>query len=79
MKTTDDKQPKQWTVIVPIAGHVVMTVTAKTERGAEKEALRQLNAGVEYEDLEWDFYERLVEGNCLNVSINEISATPSEG
>ena len=31
MKTTDENQPKQWkqwTVIVPIAGHVVMTVTA---------------------------------------------------
>lgn len=68
---------KKYNVVIPIAGIICIEVDAENEEEA-------LQKGFNSEELtldnvaKWDAYEKIVEGNCLHVNVNEAYAEEIE-
>lgn len=56
----------RYLVTIPIAGRIVVEVKADSKEAAKEAAWDKLSAGAADEegaDIEWEFYDKLVEGN----------------
>lgn len=56
----------RYIVTIPIAGRIVVEVEADSKEAAKEAAWDKLHAGAADEegaDIEWEFYDKLVEGN----------------
>ncbi len=62
---------KTYEVTKPIAGYVVLTVEAESEEQAKQDFYKKVDDLTleqimkQSDDSEWDFYEKLVEGNIF--------------
>lgn len=66
----------KYNVYVPICGYAYLEVEAEDKEAAIDEAFKQ---GCSFEDIiEFDMYERIVEGNVFNGMMNEIDIIPVE-
>ena len=64
-----------YNITVPIAGYQTFQVEAEDETSAIAAALTGEHLAIE---TCFDVYETLVEGNCLNFDVNEVSVEPAE-
>jgi hypothetical protein len=76
------KKSKQWSVVIPIAGSISISVETD-EPIDDKEAIRLAWAAIDTSGkdagrLEWEFMERIAQGNVLHAPINEIEANPED-
>ncbi len=68
-----DGEPREYYVTIPIAGSANFLVEATSEDDAKKKAWEAIDKGEEPE-IEWEYHERIVSGNVLHASCNEIEA-----
>jgi hypothetical protein len=67
---------KKYNVTIPIAGVVYITVDVPDDASKEEiyeAATTAYNDDSESHDIEWEFYDKLAEGNVLHASCNEWS------
>lgn len=68
----------EWNVQIPIAGSINITVPANTEEEALAAAWEMIHAGKateENSDIEWEFLEEVVKGNCCYAPCTAQTAT----
>lgn len=68
---------RTFVVSIPIAGTVSFEVEAEDEETAKAAAWAKIEGGEDGE-VTWEFFETLVDGNCLNVPQNEVEVTGGE-
>ena len=68
------KTLKSFVVSIPIAGSVTFDVEAVDEASAKAKAWAKIEDG-EKGEVTWEFFETLVDGNCLNAPQNEVEVT----
>ena len=64
---------KEYTVTIPIAGAIHVTVRASDETAATAKAWERINTeGEKAGDIEWEYFSNITEGNVLYAPYNEV-------
>ena len=69
---------RRYTIVIPIAGTVSMVIDANSEEEALKKAITEDLTKDDMYTLEWERFEQIVQGNCLNAPQNEIEIVEVE-
>jgi hypothetical protein len=66
---------KKYAVLIPLAGHILIRVEAEGEEEAKAAAWDELQDGAAHKpdaEIEWEFFEHLVEGNTCHANVTEV-------
>jgi hypothetical protein len=73
---------KKYAVLIPMAGHILIRVEAENGKEAKAAAWDELQDGAANRpdaEIEWEFFERLVEGDVCHANVTEVEVEEERG